>query len=160
MASPNVDFAALTYVEKKEPRDDKHTSSSVSEVGGIGSIGDGIHDGLEFPTDEEKLTLKRVSDKLPWAAYREQSHTRQPSISSFAVTSHRVHRDSRTIFLLWNTDRLYKLHSATFACRFEDWRRSRWPIWCNGPRTADSQRSEHLQHLLVSTFQTCFTRPI
>ena len=30
---------------------------------------DGIHDGLEFPTEEEKNTLRRVSDKLPLSAY-------------------------------------------------------------------------------------------
>ena len=32
---------------------------------------DGVHDGLEFPTAEEKATLRRVSDSLPWSAYRE-----------------------------------------------------------------------------------------
>ncbi|KAK7451239.1 hypothetical protein VKT23_012577 [Stygiomarasmius scandens] len=30
---------------------------------------DGIHDGLEFPTEEERATLRRVSDSLPWSAY-------------------------------------------------------------------------------------------
>ncbi|PFH49857.1 hypothetical protein AMATHDRAFT_62389 [Amanita thiersii Skay4041] len=30
---------------------------------------DGIHDGLEFPTDEERETLRRVSDSIPWPAY-------------------------------------------------------------------------------------------
>ncbi|KAJ7500067.1 POT family-domain-containing protein [Mycena latifolia] len=30
---------------------------------------DGVHDGLEFPTDEERATLRRVSDTLPWNAY-------------------------------------------------------------------------------------------
>ena len=32
---------------------------------------DGIHDGLEFPTAEEKATLRRVSDSIPWSAYCE-----------------------------------------------------------------------------------------
>ena len=32
---------------------------------------DGIHDGLEFPTEDEKKTLRRVSDKIPWSAYCE-----------------------------------------------------------------------------------------
>lgn len=32
---------------------------------------DGIHDGLEFPTEEERATLRRVPDSIPWAAYRE-----------------------------------------------------------------------------------------
>lgn len=31
---------------------------------------DGIHDGLEFPTDEERATLRRVADSIPWNAYR------------------------------------------------------------------------------------------
>ncbi|KAJ3575009.1 hypothetical protein NP233_g1373 [Leucocoprinus birnbaumii] len=30
---------------------------------------DGIHDGLEFPTEEEKRTLRRVADSIPWQAY-------------------------------------------------------------------------------------------
>ena len=30
---------------------------------------DNAHAGLEFPSDEELLTLRRVSDKLPWTAY-------------------------------------------------------------------------------------------
>lgn len=32
---------------------------------------DGIHDGLEFPTEEEKKTLRRVADAIPWNAYRQ-----------------------------------------------------------------------------------------
>ncbi|EKM53217.1 uncharacterized protein PHACADRAFT_259421 [Phanerochaete carnosa HHB-10118-sp] len=30
---------------------------------------DGIHDGLEFPTDDERETLRRVPDAIPWNAY-------------------------------------------------------------------------------------------
>ncbi|KDQ16329.1 hypothetical protein BOTBODRAFT_54116 [Botryobasidium botryosum FD-172 SS1] len=30
---------------------------------------DGIHDGLTFPTEEERATLRRVSDSIPWSAY-------------------------------------------------------------------------------------------
>lgn len=29
-----------------------------------------IHDGLVFPTEEEKQTLRRISDTIPWNAYR------------------------------------------------------------------------------------------
>lgn len=32
---------------------------------------DGIHDGLIFPTEEERETLRRVPDNVPWNAYRE-----------------------------------------------------------------------------------------
>ncbi|KAF7291146.1 putative peptide transporter ptr2 [Mycena indigotica] len=31
---------------------------------------DGIHDGLVCPTEEERLTLRRVADKIPWSAYQ------------------------------------------------------------------------------------------
>lgn len=34
---------------------------------------DGIHDGLELPTEEEKRTLRHVSDAVPWSAYCEYS---------------------------------------------------------------------------------------
>ncbi|KAF8964521.1 peptide transporter PTR2A [Flammula alnicola] len=30
---------------------------------------DGIHDGLLYPTDEERATLRRIPDKIPWNAY-------------------------------------------------------------------------------------------
>ena len=43
---------------------------------------DGIHDGLVFPTDEERVTLRRVSDRVPWNAYRQYS-----GISLFHVLS-------------------------------------------------------------------------
>jgi hypothetical protein len=32
---------------------------------------DDIHDGLVFPTEEERITLRRVADTIPWNAYRE-----------------------------------------------------------------------------------------
>jgi POT family proton-dependent oligopeptide transporter len=32
---------------------------------------DGIHDGLEFPTEEERATLRRIPDTVPWNAYCE-----------------------------------------------------------------------------------------
>ena len=36
---------------------------------------DGIHDSLVFPTEEERATLRRVSDHVPWNAYRQWSNT-------------------------------------------------------------------------------------
>ena len=32
---------------------------------------DGIHDGLEFPSEEERATLRRVPGTIPWNAYCE-----------------------------------------------------------------------------------------
>lgn len=34
---------------------------------------DSAHEGLEFPTQEELATLRRVSDAIPWTAYSEIS---------------------------------------------------------------------------------------
>jgi len=31
---------------------------------------DGIHDGLDFPSEHERQTLRRVADTVPWNAYR------------------------------------------------------------------------------------------
>lgn len=43
---------------------------SISDSHSVKETNDGIHDGLEFPTDEEKQTLRRVPDKIPTNAYR------------------------------------------------------------------------------------------
>ena len=56
-----------TYISEK-----KYHSSSDHVVSSAASHElDGIHDGLEFPTEEERDTLPRVADKVPWNAYRE-----------------------------------------------------------------------------------------
>ena len=34
---------------------------------------DGIHDGLDFPSEHERQTLRRVADTVPWNAYRKSS---------------------------------------------------------------------------------------
>lgn len=49
--------------EKTLPLHDDVVSPVVHEV-------DKIHEGLEFPTEEERRTLRRVSDNIPWSAYR------------------------------------------------------------------------------------------
>lgn len=61
-------IAGLAHADKIQYEHDlKHPISSVSD---ISVVNDGIHDGLEFPTEEEKYTLRRVSDSVPWNAYR------------------------------------------------------------------------------------------
>ncbi|KAG7094844.1 hypothetical protein E1B28_005653 [Marasmius oreades] len=57
-----VEIAALSHVKKNELLDEKHSMQSEREL-------DGIHDDLDFPTEEEKATLRRVADKMPWDAY-------------------------------------------------------------------------------------------
>ena len=61
-------LAAMSEVEAKHDGsfDEKHPHSDHSEVG---HEPDGIHDGLVFPTDEERATLRRVPDSVPWNAY-------------------------------------------------------------------------------------------
>jgi len=66
-------FAAIAHAEKQK----SHTLDSDSLHDHKGDpeapVQDGIHDGLEFPTEEEKKTLRRVADTIPWNAYRQYS---------------------------------------------------------------------------------------
>lgn len=52
-------------LEKKIDVSTEHVISSAAS----GEELDGIHDGLEFPSDEERETLRRVADSVPWNAY-------------------------------------------------------------------------------------------
>ncbi|KAJ7437895.1 POT family-domain-containing protein [Mycena galericulata] len=61
-------FAAESEVLKHQSEkhhDDNLDEKSIPEV----DDGDHDHEGLEFPTDEERATLRRVSDQIPWNAY-------------------------------------------------------------------------------------------
>ena len=49
---------------------EKHSSSSCTESC-LHDL-DNADDELIYPTDEEKEQLRRVSDTLPWGAYRKQ----------------------------------------------------------------------------------------
>ncbi|TFK37848.1 POT family-domain-containing protein [Crucibulum laeve] len=67
----DVDIAATAelarhddYKEKSELADSHINHSDSSELGV-----DDAHYGLEFPTEEERVTLRRVADKIPWNAY-------------------------------------------------------------------------------------------
>lgn len=40
------------------------------------------YDGLEFPTDEEKAVLRRVSDTIPWNAFCASTYTQCPQLHS------------------------------------------------------------------------------
>lgn len=69
-----ADLAALSHVKQRE--DEKGSPSVVTSEHGHEL--DGIHDGLEFPTEEERATLRRVSDTIPWNAYRTSPCSRGP----------------------------------------------------------------------------------
>jgi POT family proton-dependent oligopeptide transporter len=61
-------LAAMSEVEAKHDSFDEKKSDEQSFSQKHDS--DGIHDGLIFPTDEERSTLRRVPDSIPWNAYR------------------------------------------------------------------------------------------
>lgn len=74
MAGLQVDaeLAALSETQKhiaqeKHIADEKVVADSSSQSP-LEEL-DGIHDGLEFPTDEDRATLRRVADSVPWNAY-------------------------------------------------------------------------------------------
>lgn len=59
--------ATTTKADHGYERDEKIAESSSID---IHTDVDDPHAGLEFPTEEERLTLRRVSDTIPWNAYR------------------------------------------------------------------------------------------
>lgn len=78
-------------LEKKSHTLDSYYSNDRKDDPEI-SVLDGIHDGLEFPSEEEKLTLRRVTDTIPWNAYRKSLPVGYHLLSPSPVdrTSHRV----------------------------------------------------------------------
>ncbi|KAE9398197.1 peptide transporter PTR2A [Gymnopus androsaceus JB14] len=52
----------MDFEEEKKSTSSHELTSSELEL-------DGVHDGLEFPTDEERAVLRRVSDTIPWSAF-------------------------------------------------------------------------------------------
>ncbi|KAL0064569.1 hypothetical protein AAF712_008514 [Marasmius tenuissimus] len=68
MATDRAEFgatheAALREVELKKEHPEVSSSNDQD------TVQDGIHDGLEFPTEEERRTLRRVADSVPWNSY-------------------------------------------------------------------------------------------
>ena len=64
------DIAALESLEADAKKHSSDYSEKHSDIDNLHEP-DGIHDGLVFPTEEERATLRRVPDSIPWAAYRE-----------------------------------------------------------------------------------------
>lgn len=67
---PDNPIASLAEPKHDECEDGNKSSSEEYVVSSFYED-DGIHNGLEFPTEKEKNTLRRVSDSIPWNAYRE-----------------------------------------------------------------------------------------
>ncbi|KAF7970982.1 hypothetical protein HWV62_22475 [Athelia sp. TMB] len=61
--------AGLAEAKKHETYAVDHKQADSDSGHGSVYVPDGIHDGLEFPTEEEIRTLRRVVDVIPWAAY-------------------------------------------------------------------------------------------
>jgi len=61
-------LAAMSEVATVEKRDSYSDTEKNSKEDNLHEP-DGIHDGLVFPTEEERATLRRVSDSIPWSAY-------------------------------------------------------------------------------------------
>lgn len=73
MAAIHVDdpaLAALGHIEGKDRQDEKVPPGYEVSAHAQDDEDDDAHAGLEFPTDEERATLRRVADSLPWNSYR------------------------------------------------------------------------------------------
>lgn len=98
MAGARIEDPAFAALSKVEEHDEK-PSPSVESV--PQEEGDDIHSGLIFPTDEERATLRRVADTLPWNAYRKPSSS--PALPySFGTFSHRLCRTRRKVLREFN----------------------------------------------------------
>lgn len=94
MPGSEKDLAVTTVPELQKEKDDSQASEVVEF--------DGFHDGLEFPTEEEKATLRRVSDTVPWNAYRMFELPSHCDFRSYYL-SHCFRRGCRTILGMWAT---------------------------------------------------------
>jgi POT family proton-dependent oligopeptide transporter len=70
-SAPLAALSEIAAVKKSDSFDEKKSGEhSVSPHPANEYEPDGIHDGLVFPTEEERATLRRVADAIPWNAYR------------------------------------------------------------------------------------------
>ncbi|KAJ6546367.1 POT family-domain-containing protein [Mycena sp. CBHHK59/15] len=69
MAGLQTDIDALAANSEVVKHEKSEYPYEKSEVAESTHEPDGIHDGLVFPTEEERATLRRVSDTIPWNAY-------------------------------------------------------------------------------------------
>lgn len=64
-------YAAMSEAQKDEIALEKKAANDRDSISVLSHHEpDGIHDGLTFPTQEERETLRRVADTIPWNAYR------------------------------------------------------------------------------------------
>ncbi|KAJ8594093.1 PTR2-domain-containing protein [Rhizopogon salebrosus TDB-379] len=68
MADGNLIIGLAEAAKHDSPDYEKKLSDSIA-ADSFDNEDDSIHEGLEFPTEEELLTLRRVSDAIPWNAY-------------------------------------------------------------------------------------------
>ena len=68
-------LAGIAHAEKQTSSKKSHTFDSDAshdhKADLEAPVRDGIHDDLEFPTEDERRTLRRVADTIPWNAYRQ-----------------------------------------------------------------------------------------
>nr|GAT47081.1 peptide transporter PTR2A [Mycena chlorophos] len=69
MAGLQTDAPIAALAENAMHDRDSYSDDKKSQSENEKHIPDGIHDGLTFPTEEERATLRRVPDTIPWAAY-------------------------------------------------------------------------------------------
>ncbi|KAJ7596080.1 POT family-domain-containing protein [Mycena floridula] len=66
--APIAALAEEAHIEEKKQHQ-RDSDDNLVDKNLIHQELDGIHDGLEFPTAEELVNLRRVSDRIPWNAY-------------------------------------------------------------------------------------------
>ena len=131
---------------------------------------DGIHDHLEFPTEDEMKSLRRVPDSIPLRTYC-MLHSRSLIllaescclVIAICEMAERFSYYGCTIVfvsIMLNAHQLQlcdsqkmpcspdELHSATASEGFNDWSRPR-AAWCSWPRSARFHWPDYVQLILV-----------
>ena len=64
------------YAGLSEAKKDEYYTEQKGDPYEKSVLGTGSDDGLEYPTDEEFITLRSIPDHVPWGAYRTYFHSR------------------------------------------------------------------------------------
>jgi len=70
MADGDLVVGLAEATQHDSPEYEKKLSDSIADDSFDKEV-DSIHEGLVFPTAQELVTLRRVADSIPWAAYCE-----------------------------------------------------------------------------------------
>lgn len=147
-------MAGLAEAERDQAAYEKKGLEHSSVISSHEHEPDGIHDGLQFPTADERASLRRVADKIPWNAFRARpsrlfSPRARGSLMDAFCRSYRVRRARRALLVLRLDRCLHELHPAAASERLEHRLGAARPARRARPRPAHLNGPHDVQPVLV-----------